>query len=567
MELTQEQKRIIASEEDLVVNAVAGSGKTTTILEYARLRANKRILYLAFNKSVKQKAQQLFQHNQMNHVTVETAHSLAYRYIIPGSPFRIRVGYRPSELVLLLNIPTNRPDLLHLKIAHHVLEYYHLFCSQTAAAVVEVDYPGTIADAPVREFVKLHHETIIHYTRLLLARMDQGVIEITHDFYLKKFQLTHPVLPYDIILFDEGQDASPVMLDVFYNQPARRIIIGDSYQQIYGWRYAVNALDEAHFNPMMLSCSFRFGNDIARMARNILGLKSIFMPAPKLRITGIDQSRPVHSRAFISRTNTGLLGKAIELAIHNRDVNRLYFEGQLSSYVFSQAGAPLHDLINLYAGKRSHISDPLILSMPSFEDLQHYAALTGDVSLRMLIELVERYENKLPGYIQRLQELCCVPEERNRAEAVFSTVHKSKGMEYDEVYLCNDFVNEQLLLDQIPALRNGLIQPDVLSEEVNMLYVAATRARTRLHIPSELLPTGVTIGRSTNVTTNMTFQPDRNSSQSTNGITNSWTRTEDTELRYLFISGKPLRQIALLLNRNPEMIQRRIEKLGLWEKF
>ena len=100
-----------------------------------------------------------------------------------------------------------------------------------------------------------------------------------------------------------------------------------------------------------------------------------------------------------------------------------------------------------------------------------------------------------------------------------------------------------------------------------MLYVAATRARTRLHIPSELLPTGVTIGRSTNVTTNMTFQPDRNSSQSTNGITNSWTRTEDTELRYLFISGKPLRQIALLLNRNPEMIQRRIEKLGLWEKF
>ena len=52
MALTQEQKRIIASEEDLVINAVAGSGKTTTILEYARRRTNKRILYLVFNKSV-----------------------------------------------------------------------------------------------------------------------------------------------------------------------------------------------------------------------------------------------------------------------------------------------------------------------------------------------------------------------------------------------------------------------------------------------------------------------------------------------------------------------------------
>ena len=138
MELTQEQKRIIASEEDLVINAVAGSGKTTTILEYARRRTNKRILYLVFNKSAKQKAQQLFMVNHLTHVSVETAHSLAYRFIIPGSAYRIRAGYRPAELVLLLNIPTDRPEMLHLKIAHHVLEYYHLFCSQTASAVVDI---------------------------------------------------------------------------------------------------------------------------------------------------------------------------------------------------------------------------------------------------------------------------------------------------------------------------------------------------------------------------------------------------------------------------------------------
>ena len=567
MELTQEQKRIIASEEDLVINAVAGSGKTTTILEYARRRTNKRILYLVFNKSAKQKAQQLFMVNHLTHVSVETAHSLAYRFIIPGSAYRIRAGYRPAELVLLLNIPTDRPEMLHLKIAHHVLEYYHLFCSQTASAVVDIDYPSGIVDASARVFVRHHHDEIIYYTRLLLARMDQGAIEITHDFYLKKFQLMHPILPYDIILFDEGQDASPVMLDVFYSQRARRVIIGDSYQQIYGWRNAVNALENAHFNPMLLSCSFRFGNDIARLARSILSLKSLFMPAPQLRITGIDQNRPIHSRAYIARTNAGLLNKAIEVAIHHHDVKQLYFEGNLSSYVFTQAGSSLYDLLNLYTNQRHKISDSLILSMPSFDDLQHYAACSGDASLKMLIDLVMRYEDQLPDYIRRLEALSCMPEERDRAEMVFSTVHKSKGMEYDEVFVSNDFTNEQALLDQIPALRSGLTQINLLSEEVNMLYVAVTRTRTRLHIPSELLPTGVATGKSTGVTTNMTLQRANGFKATVAASTNSWTRTEDSELRHLFVSGKPLRQIAFLLNRTPEIIQHRIEKLRLWEKF
>ncbi len=567
MELTQEQKRIITSEEDLVVNAVAGSGKTTTILEYARHRLDKRILYLAFNKSVKQKAQQLFLQNGMAHVSVETAHSLAYRYVVPGTPYKVRAGYQPSELVALLNIPTDQSELQHLKIAYHVWQYYQLFCNHTAPNVVDIDYPSGIGEVAAREFATLNQERITYYTRLLLARMDHAAIDITHDFYLKKFQLMRPVLPFDIILFDEGQDASPVMLDVFYTQPARRIIIGDSFQQIYGWRHAVNALESAQFNPMMLSCSFRFGNDIARLARNILSLKSLFMPAPKLRMTGIDQSRSVHSRAYIARTNTGLLTKAIELSVHNHDVKRLYFEGQLSSYVFSQAGASLHDLLNLYHNKRALIRDPLILSMPGFDHLQEYATLTGDVSLKMLIDLVIRYEHQLPDYIQRLHDLSCTPEERHRADVVFSTVHKSKGMEYDEVFLSNDFVNEQTLLDQIPALRNGLIQADALSEEVNMLYVAVTRTRSRLHIPNELLPTGVVAGKGSGVTTNMMFRPQNGSKPMASTEENGWTRTEDSELLHLFVSGKPIKQIALLLNRNPLAVQHRIEKLRLWEKF
>ncbi len=51
MELTKEQLDIINSTGNIKINAVAGSGKTTTVIEYARTRPKtSKILYLAFNK-------------------------------------------------------------------------------------------------------------------------------------------------------------------------------------------------------------------------------------------------------------------------------------------------------------------------------------------------------------------------------------------------------------------------------------------------------------------------------------------------------------------------------------
>jgi F-box protein 18 (helicase) len=50
----------------------------------------------------------------------------------------------------------------------------------------------------------------------LLRRMHSAEISITHEFYLKKFQMDARLLSYDYILFDEGQDASEAMLNWFF---------------------------------------------------------------------------------------------------------------------------------------------------------------------------------------------------------------------------------------------------------------------------------------------------------------------------------------------------------------
>ena len=73
MELTKEQWDIISSTGDIKINAVAGSGKTTTIIEYAAARPKEsKILYLAFNKSVKLEAIRKFNDKGLYNVKVET---------------------------------------------------------------------------------------------------------------------------------------------------------------------------------------------------------------------------------------------------------------------------------------------------------------------------------------------------------------------------------------------------------------------------------------------------------------------------------------------------------------
>jgi superfamily I DNA/RNA helicase len=563
MELTQEQKRIIDSDQDLTVNAVAGSGKTTTIVEYARRRPNKRILYLAYNKSVRQHAQQLFMKHNLSHVTVETAHSLAFKYVVPNSVSRIRNSYHPSELAALLSIPVDNQEQEHLKTAYHVWGCFQYYCNHGESVLAQSGYNKYVSDRAARKFVDNNYDRILFYVDRLLKMMDRGEIDITHDYYLKKFQMMQPTLPFDLIMFDEGQDASPVMLDVFYKQNARRIIIGDTHQQIYGWRYAVNALDDDRFSQLSLSRSFRFGNDIARLARAILGLKSLFMQAPNTRLTGVDSHKQVETRAFIARTNAVLLSKAIDMAIHHDDIRNIYFEGGLASYIFSQSGTSIYDLVNLYDQRKTEIKDPMIMSMPSFDHLLQYAATTGDLSLKVISGLVKKYGNVLSVYIEKLKEISLHPDHRSKADITFTTVHKSKGMEYDEVFLGSDFVTEQMLMDRMPAVRGGLLNAATLSEEVNMLYVAVTRTKAKLHIPSELVPVGIETGRSQSVTTNMSF----GNVLSSHAIGNVWSKLDDAELQQLFVSGKPIRQIALLLNRTPVAINERVEKLRLWDKL
>ena len=490
MNLTSEQTAIINSSGNIKINAIAGSGKTTTIIEYAASRPKKsKILYLAFNKSVKIEAKKKFLSKGLYNVAVETAHSLAYKNVVFGSNYKVSPqGYKVYEIVALLGLQDNGEKHSKYIIANHIEKFAAYFCNSNKEKVQDLNYLDVITDQKAKTFVKSFYGYLERMTRLFLSKMDSGEIEITHDFYLKKFQLANPVLHYDYILFDEGQDASPAMLDIFLKQKATKVIVGDTHQQIYGWRFAVNSLEKANFKTFHLSNSFRFSQDIANLAEGILKFKSHLGDVKTVPIKGKGESKAIKSKAVIARTNLGLLLKAIEYVREKENLKHIYFEGNINSYTYADEGASLYDVLNLYNGKRRLIRDVLIKSMKDLDELVEYIDKTEDVQLRMMVEIVKEYGNEIPGILKGIKEKHVPNDEKEKAEMVFSTVHRCKGMEYDSVQLVNDFLTEEKLEKIIKEQKEEDISKEKLNEEINLLYVAATRTKNSIHIPETLMP-------------------------------------------------------------------------------
>lgn len=105
-----------------------------------------------------------------------------------------------------------------------------------------------------------------------------GDFPVTHDTYLKLYQLSKPNLSsrYTTLLFDEAQDANPVISAIVLNQTCRVVLVGDTHQQIYRFRGADNAMQAPQLEKsdrLWLTHSFRFGPEVAGVANRLLALK------------------------------------------------------------------------------------------------------------------------------------------------------------------------------------------------------------------------------------------------------------------------------------------------------
>jgi len=308
-----------------------------------------------------------------------------------------------------------------------------------------------------------------------------------------------------------------------------------------------------------LSTSFRFDQNIARLAAEVISWKKYLQTADALTITGNGKPGKIKVRAVIARTNVGLLMKAIELLIERKEIKSVYFEGRIESYTYAGEGASIYDVLNLYQGQNDRIRDTMIGSMKNMDELEEYIENTGDAALRMLVELTKKYNTKIPGYIKKLKDCHLDHNDKTKADMIFSTVHRCKGMEYDEVTLAEDFITEAKIVDQLADEKTMNLAK--LTEEVNLLYVAVTRTKCLLHAPESILPgraekkVSVTPASKTNPTTK-----ERDKIKNANA---PWTSEQDKKLKALFHKGASLKEMAHTFGRTPGAIAFRIKKFEL----
>ncbi len=465
IQMTREQKQIIDQEllpgETLKIMAFAGTGKTTTLVEYTRKRPGTRFLYIAFNKRVQMEAAQKFPAN----VTARTTHALAFRTKGFQHKDRLVGGFRANQVMAAMGLEKYEDarfamDTLttYLVSADPKVSAHHI------PAMARGFYQKN--NAPLPDLVA-HANTL---GRLMCDGSDH-TIGMLHDGYLKLFQLSRPHLDYDCILLDEAQDINPVTAAIVFAQtrplgdqkPASLILVGDGHQQIYSFRGAKDTLKKVSAaQTLYLTQSFRFDTHIARAANMVL--KTFKNESQQIVGTRAGQKPPWDPgrHTIIARTNATLFDKAV----HLYRKHKIGFVGGVGSYRLNR----LKDVYALYQEEPFQIKDPYIRSFSTFQNLKSYARAVEDFDLSNMCKVVEKYRAGIPVHVDRILDQAV---DEDKAGILLTTAHKAKGLEWANVILQEDFH---------PLVKgNKIIDPaGVDPDEFNLVYVAMTRARINL---------------------------------------------------------------------------------------
>lgn len=468
---TSEQQTAVdkaVSGESFKVIAYAGTGKTTTLKLISDAMPQRRGMYLAFNKAIANEAQQKFHRN----VTCRTFHSLAFRSVPRGitdklrlprlSPSFLAQEYRlqPITLRRLMGGRYEAFVLMPSRLASLVANAVSYFCSTNAQypAPRHIQAPSWLHDDDITALQQhLYPAVERRWQESIHAEHQAG---IGHDIYLKLWALSEPNIPTDYVLFDEAQDADPLMLGILLKQKSTQVIyVGDAHQQIYAWRGAVNAMQQMPLPESRLTTSFRFGAEIANVANHLLGALNETVPLlgnAKLRSSVVNKPHTKQRDAILCRTNARAMELLLAGLLHGDKVSLQADHVKLNRFV---------DAASLLKQGKRVVDVPELAWFNSWHDVHEYCETNDGSDIKPLVKLVDDHgTDPLKRALSKITPI-------EQADYVISTAHKAKGLEWNRVHLEDDYQFKLSSLDH-----------KISDEELRLLYVACTRAKMSLNI-------------------------------------------------------------------------------------
>ena len=475
---------------NMVINAVAGSGKSTTIVNALSLiPKNKKVLFIAFNKDIVESLKNKV--GGMSNVDIMTYHSLGYSFIRENIKGNIEV----DEYKYLTHVHGNvhrKENMNYTKFMSYqknilkLIDYARFNLAQSEKEIEQVakKYNVNIVDDECSVVLE-----ILKWGKTVTNRIDYtDMIWLPYELDIKTKK--HK---YDWIFVDEAQDSSLVQQELFkkcFKRGARFCVVGDSSQCINAWAGA----DENAFNKFLkMPNTKEFSLPISyRCPIAVINLAKQYVPqieAKENAILGevkydVNPYNPKPGDMVLCRNTFPLVKLYTDYLRINK---KSFIRGK-------DIGDDFIDLIDKHTPLNNDMLNKSLVDDGLFRSLYEHLFKVADLMMEnngMTEEEAYLSEPVMSVYdsimsLETLSEgLTTVDELKNKIKTIFaeggneavclSTIHKAKGLEADNVYI----LAKSLLPSQFAK------QEWELKSEENLIYVAITRAKRSLQYISE----------------------------------------------------------------------------------
>lgn len=471
---TEEQSAILSaitgSEDNLMIDALAGTGKTSTIKMIERASKVRPILYMVFNKKNSEEAEwrvirrgetteayaEACSRRMDSTTTVRTFNSLGHRIWMQACSRNIKLDPKKCHAILreIINetpkaaqgpIWDSYWDIIQGVALAKALGYVPAGKFPTARRLIDQStFHRSLDESPDDLVSDLIDSVLIRST----TQAYQGLIDYNDQIYMPAlFGGTFPRFPF--IAVDEYQDLSPTNHALLDKLVKHRLIgVGDPQQNIYNFRGAKQGgMEEAKQKFSMksfdLSVSFRCPQAIVENARwRVPHFQWLKEGGHVEALTTLAPTAIADSSAIICRNNAPLFKCALHLLASGRSV--------------SVAGSDIGPKVIALMKKLGEPSDRRASLLSAIADWEAEKLAKKSSTAKDLAECMRvfaKFGSTLEQAVAYAEHLFA-----QKGSIRLLTGHKSKGLEFETVYH---------------------LDPFLLSEEeqdLNLRYVIETRS-------------------------------------------------------------------------------------------
>lgn len=455
------------------VNAVAGSGKTTTVLKSIRLMRGS-VFMTAFSYRIAEELSSRIFEERITNAAAKTVHSFGKAALHKTVGDSELVRWKASKTVEEILSGSEHDSLLLRSELSQVCRYAKLTMTDAEDVVGIYDLMDHFSlDVPEERV-----EPLLEFLPKVMKAMLENVRQ--HDFDDMVWipaKLGMPVPKYDWMLIDEAQDLNAMCRTLLLRgvrQGGRVMSVGDPRQSVFGFTGAdITSMEKfkeiTKATDLPLSICYRCPRSHVELAKRIVPQIEASPTANPGFVEIIDEDMMIdevsYEDAILCRTNAPLASLATDFLRQGRKVTIMGKE---------EIAEGLKRLIEKYRG--SDLRDCLMR-------LERYAQMECErLRNREKESQAELLRDRIETIAILAEGVATVPQLISKIDSIFSdtagngitlsTIHRAKGLEFDNVYLIRP--------DLIPF---PFAKKDWEKEqEMNLKYVALTRSKNGLLI-------------------------------------------------------------------------------------